>query len=83
MRYDEFRDRLQDCLSEAGLFFKDVDRPIETVNLADTDRRWKVYIGRSAPQKAEPFFVSAKIGFRWNPFAAARSYTCEEDLLTE
>ena len=29
MRYDEFRDRFQDCLGDAGLFFKDVDRPIE------------------------------------------------------
>ena len=83
MRYDEFRDRLQDCLREAGLFFKDVDRPIETVDLGDTDRRWKVYIGRSAPQKADPFFVSAKIGLGWDPIAAALSYTCEEDLLTE
>ena len=83
MRYDEFRDRLQDCLREAGLFFQHADRPSETIDLVDSDRRWMVYIGRSAPQKADPFFVSAKIGFRWDPFAAARSYTCEEDLLTE
>lgn len=83
MRYDGFRDRLQDCLREAGLFLPLADRPIETVDLAITGRRWKVYIGRSAPQKADPFFVSAKIGFHWNPFDAARSYTCEEDLLTE
>jgi hypothetical protein len=54
MRYDEFRDRLQDHLRAAGLFFKDVDRPIEIIYLADTDRRWKVCIGRSAPQKADP-----------------------------
>jgi hypothetical protein len=64
MRYDEFCDRLQECLCEAGLFFQHADRPIETIDLANSDRRWKVYIGRSAPQKADPFFVSNR--FRWD-----------------
>ena len=35
------------------------------------------------PRPAEPFHVGATISFRWDPFDAARSYTCEEDLLTE
>jgi hypothetical protein len=83
MRYDEFRDRLQDALRRAGLFFQPVDRPTETIDLANTGRRWKAYIWRSAPQSAEPFHVSAKIAFDWSPFDAARAYTCEEDLLTE
>ena len=38
---------------------------------------------RNAPQQAEPFHVSAKISFGWSPFEAARSYTREEDLLSE
>ena len=83
MRYAEFRDRLEDALQEAGLFFHDADRRVETIDLADTVRSWKGYVCRAAPQRAEPFHVSAEIGFEWNPVDAARAYTCEEDLLTE
>ena len=83
MRYDEFRDRFQDALREAGLLFQHADHPVETIDLAGTGRRWKVYIRRSASQSPEPFHVSAKIAFEWSPVNAARAYTCEEDLLTE
>ncbi len=83
MRYAEFRDRLEDALQEAGLFFHDADRRVETIDLADTVRSWKVYVRRAAPRSAQPFDVSAEIGFEWGPVDAARAYTCEEDLLTE
>lgn len=83
MRYAEFRDRLEDALQEAGLFFHDADRRAETIDLADTVRSWKAYVRRAAPLSAEPFHVSAVVGFEWGPVDAARAYTCEEDLLTE
>lgn len=82
MRYEEFRDRLEKALEEAGLLFREVDRRVETIELADTVRSWKVYVWRTTPQSAEPFHVSAEIGFDWGPFDAARALTCEEDLLT-
>ena len=82
MRYAEFRDRLEDALREAGFFFHDADR-VETIDLADTVRSWKSYVGRAAPLSAEPFHVSAVVGFEWGPADSARAYTCEEDLLTE
>lgn len=72
MRYAEFRDRLEDALQEAGLFFHDADRRVETIDLADTVRSWKVYVCRAAPRSAEPFHVSAEIGFEWGPIDAAR-----------
>jgi len=78
VRYAEFRNRLENALRDVGLFVHDADR-VETINLADTVRHWKVYIRRSAPPSAEPFSVSAEISFLWTPFDAARSYTCEED----
>jgi len=83
MRYDEFRDQLQDALHEAGLFSKHVDRPTEVIDLASADRRWKIYVYRDAPESVKPFHVSAKISFRWSAANAARGRTCEEDLLTE
>ena len=83
MRYAEFRDRLEEALHEAGLVFHDADRRVETIDLANTVRSWKVSVWRAAPRSAEPFHVSAVIGFEWSPADAARAYTCEEDLLTE
>ena len=82
MRYAEFRGRLEDALQEVGLFIHDIDR-VETIDLADSSRRWKVYIIRAAPRSADPFQVSAEIGFDWTPVDAARAYTCEEDLLMQ
>jgi hypothetical protein len=46
-------------------------------------RSWKVSVWRAARPSAEPFHVSAVIGFEWSPVDAARALTCEEDLLTE
>ncbi len=80
MRYDEFRDQLQIALQNVGLLGQCIGNPIETVDLYGMGRRWKIYIlGTST----EPFHVTAKIAFNWSPFDTARSYTCEEDLLTE
>jgi type VI protein secretion system component VasA len=67
MRYAEFRDRLEDALQEAGLFFAHADRRVETIDLDDAGRSWKVYVHRVTPQSAEPFHVSAVIGFRVEP----------------
>jgi len=83
MRYDEFRDQLQGALQDVGLLRQRIGSPIETMELSGAGRLWKVYISRSSPPDAEPFHVSAKIAFNWSPFDNARSYTCEEDLLTE
>lgn len=79
MRYDEFRDRWREALQEAGLL-SHFDRPEETIDLTTTARRWEV---RLLPRDVEPFSVGATISFLWDPFDSARSYTCEEDLLTE
>ena len=83
MRYDEFRDQFQDALRDVGLFQQCIGNPIETIELSDTGRHWKAYISRDLPPNTEPFHVTAEIAFDWSPFDAARSYTCEEDLLTE
>jgi hypothetical protein len=82
VRYAEFRDRLESALREAGLLVHDADRR-ETIDLADTVRRWQVYIVRAAAPRTEPFHVSAEVGFAWTPVNAARAYTSEEDLLTQ
>ncbi|MEJ2245791.1 MAG: hypothetical protein P8Y80_06885 [Acidobacteriota bacterium] len=83
MRYHEFRDQMQIALGDAGLSGQYVGDPTETVDLNDMGRRCKIYISGSTTADTEPFYVAAKIAFNWNPFETARSYTREEDLLTE
>ncbi len=82
MRYGEFRDQLQDALHEAGLFSNtSTAQPRLSTSPARTGA------GRSTSietrQSVKPFYVSAKISFRWSAADAARGHTCEEDLLTE
>jgi hypothetical protein len=83
MRYDEFRDQLQRAFQALGLFGQRVGNPTETINLAAMERHWEIYLVSTPSTDMEPFYVTAKIAFDWNPFASARSYTCEEDLLSE
>jgi hypothetical protein len=78
MRYEEFRDHLQNALCEAGLFLLSAVSATETIDLARTSRRWEGDIGRAALPEAEPFHVSAKVTFDWSAVNAARASTCEE-----
>jgi hypothetical protein len=82
VRYDEFRDQLEAALQGNSLNFHSLQR-VETIELANTVRHWKVYVHGAARPSAEPFHVSAEIGFAWSPFDAARACAREEDLLTE
>jgi hypothetical protein len=83
MRYDEFRYQLQTALQNVGLLGQCIGNPIETVDLDSMGRLWKVYVMGSSTKDTEPFDVTAKIAFNWDPFNTARSYTSEEDLLAE
>lgn len=83
MRYADFRDRLEDAPHEEGLVFRGADRRVETIDLSDTVRSWEVSVYRTTTGRTEPFHVSAGIGFKWSPVDAARTYSCEEDLLTQ
>src|SRR5215472_12056585 len=82
VRYEEFRDQLESALQRNSLHFHSLQR-VETIELANTVRHWKAYVHEAARPSAEPFHVSAEIGFAWSPFDAARAYADEEDLLTE
>jgi hypothetical protein len=83
MRYENFRDRFEIALQQAGLLRAHLSEATETIDISSTDRLWRVWIGQSLGQEAEPFSVSGKVSFRWSPANTARSQTCEEDLLTE
>ena len=57
MRYSEFRNRVEDALQEVGFFFSDGGRRIETIELADSVRRWEASVWRDAPPVADPFHL--------------------------
>ncbi len=82
MRYETFRDRLEEALQNAGVAFLDLSRK-ETIELACLSRTYEITVGLDDHQRMRPFFVTAKLGFCWNPFQSARSYTTEEDLVVE
>jgi hypothetical protein len=82
MRYDEFRDRLQDALRETGLLFRQTGRMAENIDVAGADRHWEIFLLHSPARDPAPFNVSARVAFAWDPVNAARANTCEEDLLT-
>lgn len=71
MRYNEFRDKLLDALREVGVFAGTVDNTMETTDLAENARHWKLCIVRSGQPDVEPFHVSAKIAFDWSPCSSA------------
>ena len=77
MRYDAFRDRWQEALRTAHLLH---NRPEETIDLSTLARRWRVHL---LSQPVAPLHAGATLSFHWDAVESARSYTCEEDLLTE
>jgi hypothetical protein len=81
MRYEEFRNQLEDALLRVGLLDRRPWDPAESIDLTGTGRHWKTYY-HSLSTKPEPFNVSAKIAFDWDAVNAARSQTTEEDLIS-
>jgi hypothetical protein len=58
-------------------------RPSESVDLSGMDRRYEIALEPAAGQGARPFFVTARLRWRWRSLHAARTSTTEEDMLTE
>jgi hypothetical protein len=82
MDHDAFREAWLDALRDEELL-RYPDRPDDRIELAKMSREHSVRIGMGHRQQAEPFFVSMVLGWTWSPVHAARSYTNEEDLLSE
>lgn len=81
MRYNELRDTLLRALRDSR--FRVIGRPSETIDLTTTTRRYETFLEDVAVQRAEPFYVAASVAFQWDPFESARTYTNEDDLISE
>ncbi|HSW40547.1 MAG TPA: hypothetical protein VLL97_13750 [Acidobacteriota bacterium] len=81
MRYNEFRDQLQEALYRAGILSGAAGGPVETIDIGGMTRRWEILAWHKSLRKAEPFHICMKIAFAWEPFDSARTFTCEENLI--
>lgn len=82
MDHDAFREAWLDALRSEELL-RYPDRPDDRIDLAKMSREHSVRIGMGHRQQAEPFFVSMVLSWTWSPVQAARTYTNEEDLLSD
>jgi hypothetical protein len=80
MRYDEFRAAWDRALTESrmGTF----GSPSEMIDTSALGRRYTVSVEPLGGQDAEPFFVTARLAWRWSALHAARTATTEEDMLS-
>lgn len=80
MRYEEFKALWEQVFRQSGPPQIGV-RAEESIELGNVSRRYEAFFeGRTRP---EPFHVSAKVSWRWDALASARTSTTEEDMLTE
>lgn len=83
MNYDEFKRAFLDALQESGLPTIGFPPNEETLDLRTTDRTVAVYVEPLDRDMARPFHVSAAISYKWDALQAARTATCEEDVVAE
>ncbi len=79
MRHEEFARCWQAAFSGAGLPTFHGER--ELVDVAAMERTYEVFVEPGVGQQTRPFFVTAKLSYRWDALQTARSQCNEEDLL--
>lgn len=79
--YEDFKDAWGRALRDSGLPV--MGEGEESLDLLSMDRSRVVYVEPQGGQDVEPFFVSAKLAWRWDALQAARTRSTEEDMLTQ
>jgi hypothetical protein len=81
VRYEDFRKLWDDVLRDSRLPGRGQGE--ETLDLRSMDRTYQVYVEPLGGQDQQPFYVTAKLWWRWDAALTARMRSTEEDLLTE
>ncbi len=81
--YNEFKRAFLEAVRDSGLPTIGSPPNEETLDLRSMDRTVAVYLEPLDRDIGRPFHVSASASFRWDALQAARTATCEEDLLVE
>ena len=82
MNHETFRTAWLDALRAQGLLSR-FDFSEDLIDTRTMARKHSVRIGLDMPQHAEPFLASMRLRWTWTPVHSARTYTNEEDLLSE
>lgn len=82
MDHDAFRAAWLEAQRAADLLTYP-DLPEDLLDLRTMARKHSLRVGLGRKQMAEPFFVTMLLGWRWTPLDSARTFTNEEDLLSE
>jgi hypothetical protein len=80
MQYEAFRAAFYEALRESRLTMIG-QWGSESLDLRNLDRTYEVYVHAVGARKAEPFWPSAKLSFRWVSLTTARTATNEADTL--
>jgi hypothetical protein len=75
MQYEAFRAAFDEALRESRL------TTIGQWGKESLDRTYEVYVHAVGARKAEPFWPSAKLSFRWDSLTTARTATNEVDAI--
>lgn len=82
MRYEEFLEAWREVFERSGGRFPAFGRPTETISIQSMTRQYAIRLADTDPL-VEPFTVSAKLAWSWDPLKFARTATTEEDVLNE
>jgi hypothetical protein len=80
MQYETFRAAFDEALRESRLTMIG-PWGSESLDLRNLGRTYEVYVHAVGARKAEPFWPSAKVSFRWDALTTARTATNESDTL--
>jgi hypothetical protein len=83
MEYEKLRRIWHEALAQAGLMSMLLQTPLETIDLADLSRSYKINVTLGHRQSEGAFHISASLGWEWNALQATRSRFREEEVLTE
>jgi hypothetical protein len=82
MKHEPVRTAWLDALRSQALLSR-FDFSEDLIDIRTMARKHSVRIGLDMPQYAEPFLASMRLGWTWTPVHSARTYTNEDDMLSE
>jgi hypothetical protein len=81
MDHEEFRAAWERCLCDSKLRLHGPDAT-ESIEQRRLDRIYEVFVEPLGGQDAQPFFVTAKLSWRWTALLTAWAASTEEDMLS-
>jgi hypothetical protein len=82
MDHDRFRSAWLEALRAASVLHYP-DRPEDLLDLGTMSRKHTLRVGLGHARTSGPLFATMLLSWTWTPVHSARTYTNEDDLLTD